>query len=158
MSRAKLAFWVLGIFLIGAFTGGVATFEYQRRAMNMIMEGGPKGFGKFFMDKMAAELKLDGAQRKAFEGIMAEVHEGIREIRHQARPRIEEILNQARPKMIALLRPDQVEIFEKMEARRKEFKKGHGEHDAPPPPPGDQRGSAPLESPPGGIIPPGPPK
>jgi len=134
MNRLRLAFWVLGIFAIGAFIGGVTTYEYQRRTINLIMEGGPKAFGKFIGRKMAEELKLDTSQRLAFEAIMAEVHEGIRAIRQEARPQIEEILNQARPKILALLRPDQREIFEKMEARHREFRKTHGEHE---PPPGD---------------------
>ncbi|MBF0480163.1 MAG: hypothetical protein HQK81_09375 [Desulfovibrionaceae bacterium] len=133
MSRMRLALWVLGIFLIGVFVGGVTAFEYQRRTINMVMEGGPRAFGKFIGRKMADELKLDAVQRPAFEAIMAEVHEGIREIRRSARPQIEDILNRARPQIMALLRPDQLEIFAKMEARHKENRKNHGEPGSGPP-------------------------
>jgi Spy/CpxP family protein refolding chaperone len=136
MSRLRLAFWVLGIFLIGAFTGGVTAYEYQRHSINMIIEGGPKAFGKYIGKKMAEKLKLDDSQRPAFEAIMAEVHEGIRGVHQQAKPQIEEIFEQARPKILALLRPDQQEIFERMVARHKERQKNlPGEPGSPQPTP-----------------------
>jgi uncharacterized membrane protein len=159
MSRVRLAFWVLGIFLIGAFIGGVTAYEYQRRSINTIMEGGPRAFGKFIGKKIADELKLDDSQRPAFETIMTEVHEGIREIRQQARPQIEEILNQAKPKILALLRPDQREIFEKMEARHKELRKKYlNELGSPPPPPPGGHGAPSFGTPPEGMTPPAPPR
>jgi hypothetical protein len=139
MSRAKLSLWVLGIFLMGAFFGGVAASEYQRRNFSRIMEGGPKTLGGVISKKMADELGLDASQRPPFEAVMAEVHEGIREIRRQARPQIDKILADARPKILALLRPDQIVKFEKMEARHKEARNHNRppEGGFPPPPPPD---------------------
>ncbi len=75
----------------------------------------------------AAAVGLDANQLEQLRTIVQETHTEMRTLRKQYRPQIEEILKRSQDKVRAILRPEQLDVFNKIIAERK--KRHEGEHE-----------------------------
>jgi hypothetical protein len=69
--------------------------------------------------RLSWDLRLDRAQREQLRVIVTQGHEDMKVIRKQIQPQVEELLTRSEAKVRAMLRPDQVEKFDKLVAERK---------------------------------------
>ena len=69
--------------------------------------------------RLSWELRLDRAQRDQLRVIVAEGQGEMKVLRKQIQPQVEDLLTRSEVKVRAMLRPDQVEKFDKLVAERK---------------------------------------
>ena len=131
MRTGKAIAAVLLIFLLGAATGGLtAHLIYQKRLEGMV-RGGSGAMSELILRRMDRELNLDHGQREAIRTIVQETHTEMQQIRRQLHPQTRQILAKSEERIKKLLRPDQMEAFERLiEQRRRQWEKNGG---GPPP-------------------------
>lgn len=96
--------------LIAAALGRLEAFRHL---------GHGHGYQKM-MARFAKELKLDAEQKPKVEAILAAKRDKLKAMREKARPQFEGLREATSKEIRALLRPDQIAAFEKIEARMKE--------------------------------------
>ncbi len=119
MNSGKQMLWTLAVFVLGLVLGASVINQYHKKYLASMVEGGTSAFHEHMKRKFMADLDLDQAQRERMEPLMTELHEKIRAIRRQAEPEIKKLFEEAKPGILDLLRPDQVQKFKEMEAKRK---------------------------------------
>lgn len=79
---------------------------------------GQKGCGRtHFLDVLSTEIGLDEAQRQAVSGILERSHDRRQEILEPLKPALERVHEEAQREIKALLRPEQVEAFDRFVLR-----------------------------------------
>lgn len=117
MKKWKAIISIIVVFLLGSLAGALITHEiYQHRIESFIM-GEPKR--ELIVRRLSHELNLDTAQSAQLRVIVKETYAEIRNVRKQIRPQIEDILESSQNRVRAILRPDQLEKYEKIIAERK---------------------------------------
>jgi len=69
-------------------------------------------------EKFRTELHMDEGQAQQLSEIMEETRDEYRQLREEMSPRFQEIRSRTRDRIRGILRPDQLEAFEKMTAER----------------------------------------
>ncbi|MGD1074609.1 MAG: hypothetical protein ABR903_00815 [Thermodesulfovibrionales bacterium] len=127
MKRCKAIVSILFVFVLGVLTGALATHKiYQQRVENIVANE-PKTMREFIVQRLNHELNLDSAQEEQLRLIVKETHAAMKSVRQQFRPQIEEILARSQERVRAVLRPDQLEKYEKIVARHQK-KEGNKEN------------------------------
>ena len=119
MKKWKTIVSIILVFLLGALAGALVTYKLYQHRVEGIMKGEPRTTTEFIVRRLDRELHLDANQSKQVRAIVEETHAEMKEVRKQFRPRIEEILAHSQDKIRALLRPGQLETYEKIVAERK---------------------------------------
>ena len=117
MKNWKAIVGVITVFLLGLIAGSLLTFGAIRQMFQL--GHGPQARTDFIVRKLSWELWLDAQQREQLRGIVQEGQQEMTAVRQQMHPQVEAILNRADAKVRAILRPNQVEKFDKLVAERK---------------------------------------
>ena len=126
MKGWKAIISVVIIFLLGGLAGALVMHGIDHMKNEKIMRGEGGMSRDFIVNRLSRELDLDAAQLEQLRTIVQETHNEMRVIRKQYRPQIEEILKRSQDRVRTILRPGQLERFDKIVAERK---KRHGSED-----------------------------
>ena len=119
MKQWKAIVSVLFVFLLGFLGGALVTHKfYQHRLENIVREE-PGAMREMIVRRLSRELNLDPGQMEQLRAIVGETHVEMRKVRRQIRPQIEEVLARSQSRVRAILRPDQLEKYEKIVSERK---------------------------------------
>ncbi|MFI5296084.1 MAG: hypothetical protein ACHQ0Y_13800 [Thermodesulfovibrionales bacterium] len=119
MKQWKAIASVILVFLLGAMTGALVTHTIYRQKMENIIKDEPRTIREVIVQRLDRKLSLDPAQLEQVRAIVRETHSEMKNVRKQIRPQIDEILTRSQAKVRAILRPDQLEKYEKILAERK---------------------------------------
>jgi len=119
MKKWKAIVSVILVFLLGSLAGALVMHKIDQHRIESIIKGEPKPMTELIVQRLNHELQLDSTQLEQLRIIVKETHAEIKNVRKQFRPQIEEILSHSQNKVRAMLRPDQLEKYEKIVAERK---------------------------------------
>jgi len=119
MKKWKIIVSVILVFLLGALAGALVIHKVDQHRIAGIIRGEPGAVGELIVQRLNHKLHLDPQQVEKLRVIVYETHDEIRNVRKQFRPQIQEILDRSRNRVRAILRPDQLEEYEKIVAERK---------------------------------------
>lgn len=119
MKKWKAIVSIVIVFLLGALAGALVTHKIYQQKVEGVIKGEPKSMREFIVRRMDHELHLDAIQLEQLCAIVQETHAEMKNLRKQFRPQTEEILARSQEKVRAILRPDQLEKYEKIVAERR---------------------------------------
>jgi hypothetical protein len=119
MKNVKSVLCILLIFILGAAAGGLAVHICYKSRMETYLRGDRKAREEILLNRLSRRLDLDDRQREQARAIVRETHAEMNNIRKQYRPQMEAVLEKSRSEMRRMLRPEQLEKFEKFIAERK---------------------------------------
>jgi hypothetical protein len=114
MKRFKRILGVLLIFAFGVIVGVAGTSAGVARKIRSVMSGGSKAVVHEVVQRLDRELKFDAAQKQQVLQIAEETRLKLRQSQAQIQPEVERTLGEAEAKVRNILRPDQIEKFEKL--------------------------------------------
>jgi hypothetical protein len=117
MKNWKAVVGVMAIFVLGGLAGSITTIGLVRH--RLVHGHGSQMLENLIVRRLSWDLRLDRAQREQLRVIVTQGHEDMKVIRKQIQPQVEELLTRSEAKVRAMLRPDQVEKFDKLVAERK---------------------------------------
>ncbi len=115
---------VLIALILGAVLGA---WGIQMRDYGCLM-GAPHqgGMRKHMIKKMERQLKLDAEQKQKIEALFQTMQPRMQALREEMRPKFETMRDETRAEIRKILKPEQLEAFEKlnakMDARWKKFR------------------------------------
>lgn len=121
----KVIISVVLIFVLGGMAGALVMHGIDQQKIESIMKGEFGMTREIIVTRLNQKLNLDAVQLEQLRTIVRETHAQMRSVRKQYRPQIEEILQRSQDRVRTILRPDQLETFNKIVAERK--KKHEGE-------------------------------
>jgi Spy/CpxP family protein refolding chaperone len=119
MKRWKAVCGVVLIFLSGALAGAVVTHRVDETGVEAFWSARRGATGDLIARRLSRSLDLDRAQREQVRAIVAETRREIVEIRKPVQPAIDAALSRARARVREILRPDQQERFDRLNAARR---------------------------------------
>jgi uncharacterized membrane protein len=119
MKRWKAVVSVILIFLLGGMAGALVMHRIEQQKIEGIMKGETGTAREYIITRLNRGLNLDAAQLEQLRIVVRETHAQMRSVRKEYRPQIEEILKRSQDRVRTILRPDQVETFNKIVAERK---------------------------------------
>ncbi len=119
MKKWRAIIGVILVFVLGAAAGALVTFGIYHQKMERGFREEPRRMREFIVGRLGHELHLDPAQMEQLRTIVRETHMEIRNVRRQFRPQIEEILSRSQDRVRAILRPDQLDKYERIIAEQK---------------------------------------
>ena len=123
MKNYKAVIGILLVFMLGAASGAIVTHMVDRDRHEAFLHGDPAAREEAIIRRLARKLALDQQQQEQVRRIVHENHLAMQEIRKRSRPQIETILEQGQKEISALLRADQLAVFQKIIAERKELRR-----------------------------------
>jgi hypothetical protein len=126
MKKWKAIVSIIIVFLLGALAGALVTHKIYQHRVEGIMKGEPKTMSEFIVRRLDRELNLDANQLEQLRAIVEETHAAMKRVRRQFRPQIEQILARSQEKIRVLLRPEQLEKYEKIITERKKKREDEG--------------------------------
>lgn len=102
---------IVAAFIIGVITGGLLMNLLAARSSAIKRATTP-------MDEMTNALELDQTQRTQIEKIFQESRQHSKDIIKAVQPQLDDLRSQTRTKVQAVLRPDQIPLFEKWNQKR----------------------------------------
>jgi hypothetical protein len=117
MKKWKAIISILIVFLLGSLAGALITHEIYQHRIESFIRGEPKR--ELIVRRLSHQLNLDATQLSQLRVIVEETYDGIKNVRKQIKPQIEAILESSQNRVRAILRPDQLEKYEKIIAERK---------------------------------------
>ncbi|NJD92361.1 MAG: hypothetical protein FIA91_12780 [Geobacter sp.] len=122
MKNYKAVIGILLVFMLGAASGAIVTRMIHQSQQEAFLHGGPAAKEEVIVNRLSRKLDLDPQQQEQVKSIVHENHAAMQEVRRKSHPQIEAILEQGQQRIIAILRPDQQEKFQKILAERKEHR------------------------------------
>lgn len=119
MKKWKAIVSVILVFLLGSLAGALVTHEIYQHRVEGIIRGEAKSVRELIVQRLQHKLDLDPTQVEQLRIIVKETHAEMKNVRKQFRPQIEEILAHSQNRVRAILRPDQLEKYEKIVEERK---------------------------------------
>ena len=119
MKRWKSILGVLMVFLLGAVGGAAVEHRVDRQRIDAVLYGRGGATVDLIVRRLSRSLDLDSAQREKTRAIVAETHRDIVEIRKPVQGRIEAAIERSRARVREILRPDQQEKFDRIQAERR---------------------------------------
>jgi uncharacterized membrane protein len=119
MKRWKAVVSVILIFLLGGMAGALVMHRIDQQKIESMMKGETGTTREFIVNRLNRDLNLDATQLEQLRNIVRGTHAEMRSVRKQYRPQIEEILKRSQDRVRTILRPDQLETFNKIVAERK---------------------------------------
>ena len=110
-----------GVFTLGAITGGAAVHFQHARRIHAIFGGAPqKGRFRGMVAALDREVALDDAQRAKVREIVAAHEPEMKEIRRSVSPRITALHATIAGEIRSVLRPDQMDAFDRFLKKQEE--------------------------------------
>lgn len=119
MKNLKSVLCILLIFILGAASGGLGVHIYYKSCGETYQRFDRKAREEMLLNRLDRRLDLDDRQREQVRALIAETRTEIKNIKNQYRPQMKAVIEKSKAKMRQLLRPDQLEKFEKYMAERK---------------------------------------
>ena len=119
MKKWKAVLSVLLVFVLGAVTGTLVTHKICQQRIESIIADEPRTTREFIVQRLSHELHLDSAQTEQLRLIVRETRTEMKSLRQQIRPELEKVLARSQDKVRAILRPDQLEMYEKIISRHR---------------------------------------
>jgi hypothetical protein len=104
--------------------GALVMHSIDQKKIESIMKGESGMTREYIVTRLNRQLNLDPIQLEQLRNIVRETHAEMRSVRKQYRPQIEEILQRSQDRVRAILRPEQLEIFNKIVAERQKRHEG----------------------------------
>ena len=120
----KVIVSVVLIFVLGGIAGALVMRGIDQQKIESIMKGESGMTREVIVTRLNQKLNLDAVQLEQLRTIVRETHAQMRSVRKQYRPQIEEILQRSQDRVRTILRPDQLETFNKIVAERKKRHEG----------------------------------
>ena len=124
MKGWKAVISIILIFLLGGIAGALLMHKTDQHKIESIMHGESGTTREFIVTRLNRELSLDAAQLEQLQTIVRETHAEIRNVRKEYRPQIDEVIKRSQDKVRAILRPEQLETFNKLAAERQKRREG----------------------------------
>lgn len=131
--KARFKIWLalLGVFALGAMTGGAldrvhCLRSHHEERTHHEERGGPGGRGDGFFQVLQSELALTDEQSNVVRGIIDKTRTEYRALRDEVRPRYDTVRQRERAAIRAMLTEDQQQKFDQMTARFDAKRRGHG--------------------------------
>jgi hypothetical protein len=124
MKGWKAVISVILIFLLGGIAGALLMHRTDQQKIESIMHGEPGTTREVIVARLNRELSLDAVQLEQLRTIVGETHAEIRSVRKEYRPQIDEVIKRSQDKVRAILRPEQLETFNKLVAERQKRHEG----------------------------------
>ena len=119
MKRWKSILGVLLVFLLGALAGAAVVHRVDRHRVEGILSGRGGATVDLIVRRLSRSLDLDPAQRDQVRVIATETHREIVEIRKPVQAQVEAAFERSRVRVRAILRPDQQEKYDRIQAERR---------------------------------------
>ncbi len=119
MKRWKSILGVLLVFLLGALAGAAIEHRVDRHRVDAVLSGRGGATVDLIVRRLSRSLDLDRAQQEQVRAIVTETHREIAEIRKPVQARTEAAIDGSRARVRAILRPDQQEKFDRIQAERR---------------------------------------
>jgi hypothetical protein len=119
MKKWKAIVSITVVFLLGAMAGAIMMHTIYRQSMDNVIKGEPGAMREFIVRRLNKELHLDPAQLEQLRTIVKETHAEMKNLRKQIRPQTEEVLARSQDRVRSILRPDQLEKYERIIAERR---------------------------------------
>ena len=119
MKRWKSIIGVLLVFLLGALAGAAVGHRVGRQGVEAILSGRGDATVDLIVRRLSRSLDLDPAQREQVRAIITEGHRDIVEIRKPVQAQVEAAIERSRARVRAILRPEQQEKFDRIQAKRR---------------------------------------
>ncbi len=119
MKNIKSVLCILLIFILGAASGCLVMHIVYKSHMETFLRGDRKAREEILINRLSRRLDLDDRQREQARVIVEKTHQEMDMIRKQYRPQMEAVLDNSRAEMRRILRPDQLQKFEKFIAEHK---------------------------------------
>jgi hypothetical protein len=117
MKKWKVIISIIVVFLLGSLAGALVTHEIYQHRIGSFIRGEAKR--ELIVQRLNHELNLDTVQLSQLRVIVDETYTEIKNARKQISPQTEAILESSQNRVRAILRPDQLEKYEKIIAERK---------------------------------------
>jgi hypothetical protein len=126
MKRWKSILGVLLVFLLGALAGAAVVHRVDRYRIEAVLSGRGGATVDLIVRRLSRSLDLDPAQRDQVRTIVTETHRDIVEIRKPVQTQIEAAIERSSTRVRAILRPDQQEKFDRIQAERRKRRERSG--------------------------------
>jgi len=119
MKRWKSILGVLLVFLLGALAGAAVVHRVDRQNVEAVLEGRGGATVDLVVRRLTRSLDLDTAQMDQVRAIVTETRREIVEIRKPVHAQVMASIEISRARIRAILRPDQREKFDRIQADRR---------------------------------------
>jgi hypothetical protein len=119
MKKAKAIIGVVVIFAMGILCGALGDQIVHEMKIKKYESGERNYYQDIIMRDLSKKLDLDAVQYEKVNEIVKEMLFEMKMVRRQYRPQNETILEKKRSEIKAVLRPDQIEAYEKVIAHEK---------------------------------------
>ena len=120
MKNIKAITGVLLIFILGAVGGVIGTYIFYKCRKDALVWGEPRDREEHMVRRLSRDLNLDNEQHDKVKEILHETRAEMKVVRKQYRPQIEAVLEKGHDRIRKILKPEQLEKFEKIVVERKE--------------------------------------
>lgn len=118
MKNFKAIAGILLIFVMGAMVGALSTRIVYESRIDAIAEGDTQAKDRAALNRLSRQLDLDEKQKARVMIIVREIRQELRRIHEPVRPQTKASLMKGSEKIKKILRPDQLEKYEKILARK----------------------------------------
>jgi uncharacterized membrane protein len=122
MKRWKSIVGVLLVFLLGALAGAAVVHRVDRQRVEAVLSGRGGATADLIVRRLTRSLDLDPAQRDQVRAIVTETRRDIVEIRKPVQAQVEAAIERSRARVRVILRPDQQEKFDRIQAEHRKRK------------------------------------
>jgi hypothetical protein len=119
LKKTKTITGVVLIFTLGVFCGALGDHVAYKTQIKKYMSGNRTFYQGIVVRNLSKKLNLDAVQREKVDGIVKGMLIEVQTIRKQYRPQIETVLERSRLEIKGVLRPDQIEMYDKVIAQHK---------------------------------------
>jgi Spy/CpxP family protein refolding chaperone len=119
MKRWKSILGVLLVFLLGALAGAAVLHRVDRQNVEAVLSGRGGATVDLVVRRLSRSLDLDPSQQDQVRAIVTETHREIAEIRKPVHAQVTVAVERSRVRVRAILRPDQQEKFDRIQAERR---------------------------------------
>ena len=119
MKRWKSILGVLLVFLLGALGGAAVMHLVDRQGVEAVLSGRGGATVDLVVKRLTRSLDLDPAQRDQVRAIVTETRRDIVGIRKPVQAQVEATIERSRARVREILRPDQREKFDRIQAERR---------------------------------------
>ena len=119
MKNWKAILGVVVVFLLGMTAGAFLTGAAAAKRLHRVLHGQTALTAEEYTGRLTRQLRLDPVQREQMLTLVRAAQEQITDARSQCQPKVLAALDDFDAKARVVLRPDQLEKFDKLVADRK---------------------------------------
>ncbi len=119
MKDIKAIVGILLIFALGAVAGTLVTRMVYENRMDALAAGDVQARNEAMLNRLSRNLDLDSKQQEQVLDIIREIRREVAQIKQPQHDQVKEAVEKGRERIRKILRPDQLELYEKIIARNK---------------------------------------